>query len=55
MTREEILEAIKDLAKSQGYYGRLLEAIEEEDETILDDLEAQNFNDVVDRVLFLES
>ena len=29
MTREEILEAIKDLAKSQGYYGRLLRAIEE--------------------------
>ena len=47
MTREEILEAIKDLAKSQGYYGRLLRAIEE-DETILDTLEEQNFNDVVD-------
>lgn len=30
MTREEILEAIKDLAKSQGYYGRLLRAIEED-------------------------
>lgn len=29
MTREEILEAIKDLAKSQGYYDRLLRAIEE--------------------------
>lgn len=45
MTREEILEAIKDLAKSQGYYGRLLRAIEE-DGTILDTLEEQNFNDV---------
>lgn len=55
MTREEILEAIKDLAKSQGYYGRLLRAIEEEDETILDTLEEQNFNDVVDMVLYLES
>lgn len=54
MTREEILEAIKDLAKSQGYYGRLLRAIEE-DETILDTLEEQNFNDVVDMVLYLES
>lgn len=51
MTREEILENIKMLAKSQGYYGRLLRAIEE-DETILDTLEEQNFNDVVDMVLF---
>ena len=54
MTREEILGAIKDLAKSQGYYDRLLRAIEE-DETILDTLEEQNFNDVVDMVLYLES
>lgn len=54
MTREEILEAVKDLAKSQGYYGRLLQEINE-DETILDTLEEQNFNDVVDMVLFLES
>lgn len=54
MTREEILENIKMLAQSQGYYGRLLRAIEE-DETILDTLEEQNFNDVVDMVLFLES
>ena len=54
MTREEILENIKMLSKSQGYYGRLLREIEE-DETILDTLEEQNFNDVVDMVLFLES
>lgn len=54
MTREEILEAIKDLAKSQGYYGRLLQEINE-DETILDTLEEQNFNDVVGMVLCLES
>ena len=54
MTREWILGAIKDLAKSQGYYGRLLRAIEE-DETILDTLEEQNFNDVVDMGLYLES
>ena len=53
MTREEILENVKMLARSQGYYGRLLRAIE--DETILDTLEEQNFNDVVDMVLYLES
>lgn len=54
MTREEILENIKMLARSQGYYGRILRAIEE-DETILDTLEEQNFKDVVDMVLYLES
>lgn len=54
MTREEILENIKMLAKSQGFYGRVLRAIEEDD-SILDTLEEQNFNDVVDMVLYLES
>lgn len=54
MTREEILETIKMLSISQGFYGRLLGAIEE-DETILDGLEAQNFNDVVDMVMYIES
>lgn len=54
MNREEILENIKMLSTSQGFYGRLLDAIEE-DETILDDLEAQNFNDVVDMIMYIES
>lgn len=54
MTREEILENIKMLAKSQGFYGRILRAIEEDD-SILDTLEEQNFKDVIDLVLYLES
>lgn len=54
MNREEILENIKMLSISQGFYGRLLDAIEE-DETILDDLEAQHFKDVVDMVMYIES
>lgn len=54
MNREEILENIKILSISQVFYERLLDAIEE-DETILDTLEEQNFNDVDDMVLFLES
>ncbi len=54
MKREEILAAIKNLALSQGFYGRLLERIEN-DETILDTLEEQNFGDVVDMVMWLES
>lgn len=45
MTREEILEAIKDLAKSQGYYGRLLRAIEE-DETILNTLDREDIDKI---------
>ena len=54
MTREEILENIKMLAKSQGFYGRVLRAIEEDD-SIIDTLEEQNFKDVIDLVLYLES
>lgn len=53
MKRNEILNAIKSLARSQGFYGRLLNEIEENDE-ILDVLERQNFNDVVDMILFIE-
>ena len=54
MTREEILENIKMLAKSQGFYGRILRAIEEDD-SILDTLEEQKFSDVIDLVMYLES
>ena len=56
MKANEILEAIKMLAKSQGFYGRLLNAIEtsEEREDILAELESKNFKDPVDLVMFLE-
>ena len=56
MKANEILEAIKMLAKSQGFYGRLLNAIEtsEEGEDILAELESENFKDPVDLVMFLE-
>lgn len=59
MNREQILSAITELAKSQGFYCRLLHAIysasEEDREEFLSRLEAQNFKDVVDLVLYLES
>lgn len=59
MKRDEILRHIKELARSQGFYGRLLESIEEaskEDrENFLASLEAQNFNDVIDLILYLEA
>ena len=56
MKANEILETIKMLAKSQGFYGRLLNSIEtsEERENILAELESENFGDVVDLVMFFE-
>ena len=56
MKANEILETIKMLAKSQGFYGRLLNAIEtsEERENILAELESENFKDPVDLVMFFE-
>ena len=53
MNREDILNSIKSLSMSQGFYGRLLRDIEQ-DSFILDELEKQKFNDVVEMVMFLE-
>ena len=53
MNRTEIRQAIRQLAKSQGFYCRLLSAIDENPE-ILDVLEEQNFKDTLDLVLYLE-
>ena len=54
MDRSQILNTIESLAMSQGFYGRLLMDIHE-DESILDEMEAQNFSDPVDMVMWLES
>ena len=58
MSRQQILDAFRSLAKSQGFYGRLLEYIDSMDEgerdTYLLDLERQNFKDAADLVLYLE-
>lgn len=57
MKKEEILSAIRSLAASQGFYGRLL-AILTSDEpdaiAYLEYLEEQNFKDIIDLVMFLE-
>ena len=53
MTKDEILNTIKSLAMSQGFYGRLLRDINDNPE-ILDRLEEQNFQKPLDLVLFLE-
>ena len=58
MNREQILDTFRDLAKSQGFYGRLLANIslldEETRDAFLSDLENQNFSDAVDLVMYLE-
>lgn len=58
MKKEEILETIRFLAKSQGFYGRLLTTLTSDEPdavAYLSYLEEQNFKDAVDLVLFLES
>ena len=58
MKRQQILDTFRSLAQSQGFYGRLLEAIDElsdeERDEYLTALEEKNFSDPVDLVLFVE-
>lgn len=58
MNREQILNAVKNLAASQGFYGRLYEVLSsgtEEAENALGQMVEQNFGDAVDMVMWLES
>ena len=62
MNREQILQVIRELAKSQGFYGRLLENLMEmrderpdELDNYLSLLESKNFQDTLDVVLYFES
>lgn len=58
MKKKEILNAIRSLAASQGFYSRLLSILtsNEPDAVVyLNYLEEQNFKDTVDLVMFLES
>jgi len=57
----DIREAIKQLAKGQGSYGRLgarLDELQAEDQDkydeVMQELDAQNFKDIVDLVMYLE-
>lgn len=57
MNRQQILNAIRTLAMSQGFYGRLYEFVTsgtDEAEEYLDNLEEQNFGDSVDMVMYIE-
>lgn len=62
MKYNDIKQVIQNLARSQGFYGRLLSAMNEAEENDIDQfnnmvkyLELQNFNDAVDIVLFFET
>lgn len=58
MSREEILAVFHSLAKSQGFYGRLLAWLEgcesDEKEEYLCNLEKQNFADELALILYVE-
>ena len=58
MTKQEILDSIKSLAFSQGFYGSLYEKLSnnsKESNEILDKLESLNLKDSVDLVMYLEA
>lgn len=61
MTGEEVIDVIRMLSQSQGFYGRLLQNIEQlkqydpdQYEEYLSELESMNFKDSVDVVLYFE-
>ncbi len=57
MTAEEILETIKSLSKSQGFYTRLYEILSDESKDSTDYLNIlakKDFKDPVDLVLYFE-
>ena len=53
MNKNEIMAAIAGLARSQGFYGRLLEALQDNPEA-LEHLAEQQFETALDLVLYLE-
>lgn len=62
MDIEQIMVAIRSLAESQGYYGRLYNELLEMQtndpdkwEEVKNTLEAQNFNDTLDMVMYFET
>ena len=58
MKRTEIIECIKKLAASQGFYCRLLQAINSMDnndrEALFTHLEDQGFTNPVDLIMYIE-
>lgn len=62
MNRDEILDTIRALTSTQGFYGRLLEnllAARDDDpdayDALMTDLESRNLRDAVDLCIYLET
>ena len=58
MSRTQIMSTFKVLAKSQGFYGRILSEINNMSDgaydEFMEELEAQNFGDAVDLIMYIE-
>ena len=57
MNKKQILKAIKNLAKSQGFYDRLYSKLtdgSEESEAYLEEMVEQKFKNVADLITFIE-
>ena len=57
MNKKQILKAIKNLAKSQGFYDRLYNKLtdgSEESEAYLEEMVEQKFKNVADLITFIE-
>lgn len=61
MTKQDILDAIKDLSHSQGLYSRLYQSLNElaendpeQYDSFMEHLQQQHFKDPVDMVLYFE-
>ena len=58
MNRTQIMGTFKMLAQSQGFYGRLLRDIYELSDgaydELMEELEAQNFGDAIDLIMYIE-
>ena len=58
MNKEQILDAIRSLAASQGFYGRLYDTLtdgSEQSDEFLATMEKQTFGGMFDMVMWLES
>lgn len=53
MNKEQILNAVETLSRSQGFYCSLYERLKEDDD-LLTKLSEYKFKDIVDLVLFIE-
>lgn len=57
MTKTEILNVLRVLSNSQGFYGRMYRTLSDNSEdsnNILEKLENENFRDAVDLLTYLE-